>query len=141
MKKFALLLIALSGLFAGGCALMDPSVLGPDDRVLTGEVRSVAGDVDLPPNSEVTIRVVDLSGADGRGETLAEETIENPGRMPVAFRSVYRGVDAGLMGYVKVEARISVDGRLSYVSTGGHPITMNNVNATHVIQVMPTAQR
>jgi uncharacterized lipoprotein YbaY len=139
MKKF-LLLVLLNAMLAG-CAHLDTSAPGADDRVLTGVVTSGAGGGALPPDSEVTIRIVDLSGADGRGETLGEATIENPGAMPVAFRIEYRAEDATLMRDVNVEARISVGGRLSYMSMGGHPITLSNVNDSHVIQVMPTAER
>lgn len=139
MKTF-LLFLSMTAMLAG-CAHLDTSTLGSEDRVLTGVVTSGSGAGALPPDSEVTIRIVDLAGADGRGETLGEATIENPGSMPVAFRIEYRAKDATLMRDVNVEARISVGGRLSYMSTGGHPITLGNVNDSHVIQVVPTAQR
>lgn len=141
MKILALFLTVSLGLLLGGCAHLDTSMTSPADRVLAGTVTTRTGGGPLPADSEVTIRIVDLAANDGRGETLAEETIGNPGAMPVAFRIEYRAEDAVLIRDVNVEARIAVGGRLRYKTMGGHPITLGNVNDTHVLQVEPTAQR
>lgn len=129
------LLVVSFGFFSAGCGHLDTSSLGAADRVLTGYITNNTGGGELPANSEVWIRILDLSQGLDKGEVLGEETIMNPGRMPVNFRIEYRAEDAVLMRSVTVDARISVDGRLRYMTKTAHPITLGNVNDTHVVQV------
>lgn len=142
MKANFLSFVALaSGLLFTGCKHLDTSATASPDRVLTGVVTNNTGGGELPPDTEVTIRVVDLSRGESRGEVLGEETIMNPGRMPVSFRLEYRAEDAVLMRSVNVEARISVGGKLRYMTIAGHPITLGNVNSSHVVVVEFAANR
>ncbi len=132
--------IFLAGLLLGfcaastGCSHLDLGATGEAERVLTGFVTNPNGG-ELPADTEVTIRIVDYSRGEERGETLGEQVIQNPGRFPVPIRIEYRAEDPVLMRRVNVEARIAVGGRLRYASTSGHPITLNNVNETHSVQV------
>ncbi|HWL17019.1 MAG TPA: YbaY family lipoprotein [Opitutus sp.] len=135
MKALLFFLAASVALFAAGCANLDSFAPGPADRVLTGVITNNTGGGELPPNTEVTIRVVDLSRGEGRGEVLGEETIMNPARMPVSFRVEYTAEDQLLMRSVNVEARIAVGGRLRYTTVQGHPVTLANVNDSHVVVV------
>lgn len=129
-------LIGVAGLWLlAGCGHLDSAPPGAADRVLSGVVTTNNGGGELPPGTEVSVRIVDLSRGEGRGEVLAEDTITNPGRMPVAFRLEYRAEDVVLMRSVNVEARVAVGGRLRYTTTGGHPITLSNVNDSHVVLV------
>lgn len=139
MKTILVSLLAVCSTFwLTGCANLDTMGPGAADRVLTGVVTTPSGGAELPPDAEVTIRVVDLSSGEGRGEVLGEDTILNPGRMPVAFRVEYRAEDAVLMRSVNVEARVAVGGKLRYMTMGGHPVTLGNVNDSHVVVVAPT---
>lgn len=110
------------------------------DRVLNAVVTNNT-QMELPTDTEVTVRVIDLSRGEARGEVLAEETVLNPGRMPVSVRIEYRAEDAVLRGSVAVEARVAMGGRLRYASTSAHPITVGNVNDTHVIEVASMVKR
>lgn len=136
MKKTLVAWIAMSAaLLWAGCAHLDTTPPGPEDRVLTGQVTNNAGGADLPPNTEVTVLVIDLGQGIGKGEVLGEQTIKNPTQMPVPFRIEYRAADAVLRGSVNVEARISVAGRLRYLTKSAHPVTTGNVNDPHNVEV------
>lgn len=135
MKTFLFALAAVAAFFSGGCSHVDPMAPGGADRVLTGHVTNHSGGGALPANSEVWIQVVDRGRGMSRGEVLGETTILNPSRMPVPFRIEFRAEDAVLRGTVEVEARISVDGRLRYITKAAHPVTLTNVGETHMIAV------
>lgn len=136
MKTFIALWLAIAaGLMLSGCAHLDTTAPGAADRVLTGHVTNDSGGGELPANSEVWIQVVDFGDGMSRGEVLGETTVMNPGRMPVPFRVEFRAEDAVLRGSVAVEARISVNGRLRYITKAAHPVTLNNVNDTHRVEV------
>ena len=139
IKVTSLALFACSaGWLLSSCSHLDTSPPGAD-RVLTGTVTSRAV-VELPPNAEVTVRIVDLSLGVSRPDVLAEQTISGPTTMPVPFRIEYRADDAQLMRSVAVEARISIDGRLRYITKTAHPLTLSNVNDPHSIDVEPAGK-
>lgn len=142
MKRFLLACAVVSWLGGlAGCASLDTTGPGSAERVLTGVVTNNAGGTELPPNTEVMVRVVDLARGEGRGEVLGEETIKNPRQMPVPFKIEFRAEDAVLRGSVAIEARISVGGRLRYTTVAGHPVTPGNVNDPHTVEVELAAGR
>lgn len=126
--------------FLAGCGHVDMTPPASADRVLNAVVTNNT-QAELPPDTEVVVRVVDVSADDGRGEVLGEETVMNPAQMPVSVRVEYRAEDATLRRGVNVEARISIGGRLRYLTTSAHPITPGNVNDTHIVQVSTVANR
>jgi uncharacterized lipoprotein YbaY len=134
---FPLSVIALAGalgFFATGCGHLDLTPPGAADRVLTGVVTYSPADP-LPPGSEVTVSVIDVSAGEDRGEILGDQTIRNPGPPPIPFRVEYRAEDAVLMRRVKAEARISTGGRLRYATVMEHPVTLQNASEPHTIAV------
>lgn len=141
MKLSAIALLSLClGVGLAGCGHLDLTPPAAADRVLSGTVTNNSM-TELPPGTEVTVRIVDLSRGEGKGEVLGEDTIVNPPRMPVPFRIEYRAEDAVLLRSVNVEARVSVDGRLRYTTISGHPITLGNVNDRHVLEVSLAGRR
>ena len=123
--------------FLSGCGHLDTTVTNTEDRVLNGTIEAVdsGAGTKLPAGTEVLVRVLDLGHGFGRGEELGEQTIKDPPEFPVPFRIEYRADDATLRGSVEVEARVSVDGQLRYITITGHPITLANVNQSHVVMV------
>lgn len=137
----------LSGLFAvvalglfASCSHLKIDEPGPADRVLHAVVTARVP-VELPPNAEIYVRVVDLSKGETRGEVLGEQTIKNPGRLPVEVHIEYRAEDQQLRSTIDVEARISEGRRLTYMTLTRHPITAGNVNDPHTIEVEPVVGR
>jgi uncharacterized lipoprotein YbaY len=143
MKVSLLALLAVCvAVFAAGCEHLASMAPGPDDRVLSGVVTTKTGGGPLPPGSEVEVRLVDVSRGESRGEVLGEATIKDATSMPVPFRIEYRAGDVVLMrSGLNVEARVSVGGRLRYTTTTGHPVTLSNVNDSHVVEVDFAASR
>jgi uncharacterized lipoprotein YbaY len=140
MRTFLLaLLVSALGLTFGGCGHLDTTPPSSADRVLIGVVNH-SGE-DLPPGSEVTVRVLDLTHGEGRAEVLGETTITNATKMPVPFTIEFVADDAQLMRAINVEARVSVGGRLRYTTTTGHPVTMGNVKDAHVVEVQLATKR
>ena len=140
MKFLSLLCLAGAALLVTGGGHLDVTPPGREDRVLSGMVNYEL-DAALPADAEVTVRVVDASAPGAGLRVLGETTIKNPGKAPIPFRVEYRADDQVLMHLVQVEARISFGGKLRFYSVAGHPITLGNVNDTHVVQVEPTGGR
>jgi uncharacterized lipoprotein YbaY len=140
MKTFSLaLLVSVLGLMFAGCGHLDTTPPSSAERVLKGVVNHA--NEDLPPGSEVTVRVLDLTRGNGRAEVLGETTVTNATKMPVPFTIEFTAEDGQLMRTVNVEARVSVGGHLRYTTTTGHPITLGNVNDSHVIEVQLATKR
>ncbi len=140
MKRTLLVFLATYlGLGLAACSHLDTTPRASADRVLTGVVSNNTN-AELPANSEVTVRVMDVSQGESRAEVLGEQTIENPGHMPVMYRIEFRAEDALLSRGVNVEARISVGGHLRYTTTSAHPVTPGNVNDSHPLEVTLTAK-
>jgi uncharacterized lipoprotein YbaY len=122
-------------LLAAGCGHLDVTPPGAEDRVLTGLV-TYELDMPLPDDAVVTVRVIDASNP-ASPMVLGETTITRPGHPPIPFRVEYRADDELLTHQVKVEARISIGGKLRFYSVAGYPVTLGNVNDTHVVKVEP----
>jgi len=141
MKTIAAVLGVLAAVLVSGCEHLDTTAPSLGDRVLTGVVTNGSGGGPLPDDSEVWIQVVDRGDGVQKGEVLGEQTIKNPGRMPVPFRIEFRAEDPVLRGGVEVEARISVRGRLTYLTKTAHPVTMANVGSEMTVIVEVPAER
>lgn len=135
MKAFRPAFLALCvGAFVAGCTHLDLTPPGSSDRIVTGVVSNNTN-APLPGDTEVVVRVVDVSRGEARAEVLGDQTIVNPGRMPVPFRIEFSAEDARLRRGINLEARISVGGRLRYTTTLAHPLTLANVPDSHVVEV------
>jgi len=124
-------------LLSAGCGHVDLSVTNSSERVLNGVISAAdAGEgTELPANTQVIVRVLDLAHGMGKGEELGEQIINGPLTLPVHFRVEYMAEDSVLLGSVNVEARISVGGQLRYITVAGHPVTLGNANQQHVVVV------
>lgn len=126
--------VGFVGGLLSGCGHLDTRPAGDAERIITGTVTSRAVS-ELPPGSEIVVRVVDLSLGAGRSDILGEQTIKDAKALPTSFRIECDAEDTLLMKSVALEARISVNGRLRYLSTNAHPLTLSNVNDPHAIEV------
>ncbi len=122
-------------LLAAGCNHLDVTAPFTEDRVLTGLV-TYEIEMPLPDDAVVTVRVIDASNP-AAPMVLGETTVTRPGRSPIPFRIEYRADDELLMHQIRVEARISIGGKLRFYSVAGHPVTLSNVNDLHVVKVEP----
>ena len=138
MKKFSAMVLTLVTIFfSGGCANMDLSATSLADRTVDGAVVIYPEDTVLPDGTEVIVRVIDMSRGEGRGEVLGEQTITNPGTVPVPFHIEYRAEDEVLRKRITIDARISTGRTLRYYTASAHPITPGNVKNRHMVEVVP----
>jgi uncharacterized lipoprotein YbaY len=136
MKIALSILAAAAALALSGCGQMDLTPEGDPGRVLTGTV-DVGGEVALPSDTTVTVRVVDTSGAGMPPVVLGSQTITNPGAAPIAFRVEYRAEDEVLRRGLNVDARISFGGKVRYYNLNRYAVTLGNAADEHRIAVVP----
>jgi uncharacterized lipoprotein YbaY len=120
--------------FGSGCHHLDLTPPGSSDRVVTGVVTN-GTNAPLPADTEVAVRVVDVSRGEAKIDVLGDQTVVNPGRMPVPFRIEFSADDSLLRRGVTLEARVSVAGRLRYTTKLAHPLTLGNVRDSQVVEV------
>lgn len=137
MKKFPLSGVALvAALLAAGCGHISLQPEGEPDRVLTGTVNFHAAEP-MPPDTVVTVRLIDPAGAAGLPMVLGEKTIENPGNPPVPFTIEYRAEDDLLRRGVNLEARVSVGGKLRFYNVNGYGVTLAKATQSQEVWVNP----
>lgn len=115
-----------------GCS---SGVIAPASRpMMTGTV-AYRERIALPSSAVLTVRLLDITKADGSEVVLAERSISNPGNPPMEFSLPYPfgGIVPGRK-YV-IEARIEVEGRLRFFSAEPHVVTPTNAAHPHEILV------
>lgn len=137
MKILAVAFVVLTLVgFTVGCSSVDLGETGFGDRVAEGVITfSGADNEPLPANTEVIVKVVDMSSGNGRGEVLGEQTIHNPSMAPIPFRIEYRAEDPVMRRGLNIDARISIRGKLAYYTASAHPITASNAKDRHVVEL------
>lgn len=119
-----------------GCGQLDLAPEGDPGRVVTGQV-ALADGASLPPDSVVTVRVVDESTTGAPPQVLGSQTLKNPGSTPIGFRVVYRAEDDVLRRGLNIEARVSVDGKVRYFNMNHYALNFGNAAEPHRITVSP----
>jgi uncharacterized lipoprotein YbaY len=130
------LLLLGAALALSGCGHLDLSGEGDPARVAVGEV-DLGGPQPLPAGTTVTVRVLDASHPGAPPDVLGSQTITAPATAPVAFRVEYRADDDLLRHGVNLEARVSFDGRVRYVSATSYSFSLGNAAEAHRIRVVP----
>jgi uncharacterized lipoprotein YbaY len=160
MKKslFLFLLAGCLALVAGGCAHLSTTAGGDSNRVIRGTV-NFRGDLVLPADAEVVVRLVDnaalaqkRSGASSdlpvvnqarapvAPQLLGEQTIKAPPAGPVAFSIEYTADDGLLRHGLNLEARISYGGRVRLRTVTTRAVTLGNSTDPHAIWVEAVAR-
>ena len=135
MKTFSLSVILLGGLFlATGCGHLDLKPDGEGDSVLTGTVNFHTSEP-LPPDTVVTVRLLDTSSLSGSPLQLGEQTINHPDGPPVPFRIEYSATDAQLRHGLNIEARVSYGGTVRFYNVNGYALTLAKVADPHEVWV------
>lgn len=135
---FSRFLCVLGLLLLGGCAYVEISPVGDDDRSMTGKVTYVPADP-VPEGSVLSIRVVDNSKAASGPVLLGQQRVAVTGSPPFEFHAEYRADDNLLRRGVNVEAKILVNGKLRYGNLTAYVVTLNRAAAPQEITLMPTA--
>jgi uncharacterized lipoprotein YbaY len=136
MRPVCLLLAIGAALGLAGCGQLDLTPEGDPSRVLTGQVE-IDGSAALPPDTVVTVRVVDASALGMPPQVIGAQTINNPGNAPVEFRVLYRADDELLRKGLNIEARVSFGGKVRYFNLNRYAVTLGNAADPHRITVNP----
>ena len=161
MKKIPLvyLFVLCAALLAGGgCGAINTSPGSDPNRVITGTV-NFRGDLVLPPDAEVVVRLFDASAigqaksaaardlpvvdrpkAQLTPQVLGEQTIKAPPAGPVAFRIEYNADDSLLRHGLNIDARISYGGQVRLRTVNTRAVTLGNAGDPHQIWVESVAR-
>jgi len=93
----------------------------PDWRSLTGSV-AYRERIMLSPAATVVIRLEDVSLADASSTLLAEQTIETPGQVPVAFELIYNPKIINPRSTYVVRATIYEGSEMRFVTDTAYPV-------------------
>jgi uncharacterized lipoprotein YbaY len=152
--RLLLAALAVAALGLAGCQHLDLAGDGDPQRVLTGTV-NLRPDIIFPADTEVVVRVVDLTPADRTGRDAAadlalagsaapgqalerefgRQTIQAPAGKPVPFRIEFQADDERLRHGLNVEARISYGGRVHFRTLEGHVVTLASIGFPHEVWV------
>ena len=161
MKKSPLVLfltVCAALLAGGGCGHLSTTAGGDTNRVITGTV-NFRGDLVLPADAEVIVRLIDASAV-GQArsaankdlpvldrpkveltpQVLGEQTIKAPAAGPVPFRIEYSADDALLRHGLNLEARISYGGRVRLRTVNTRAVTAGNATDRHEVWVEAVAR-
>jgi uncharacterized lipoprotein YbaY len=93
----------------------------------------------LPPQAQIQVQLVDVSLADAPATVLSTVTIEAAGRqVPFAFELPYDPAQIEEPNSYAVQARITVDGQLRFISTMRYAVLTQGNPATVEVVVNPT---
>jgi uncharacterized lipoprotein YbaY len=138
-SPFSTLALAAAVLLSAGCGHLDIQAEGDPERVLTGTVNFHVSEP-LPPDTVVTVRLIDPAGPAGLPLVLGEKTIENPGGSPVPFKIEYRAEDDLLRRGLKLEARVSIGGKLRYYNVNGYGVNLAKAADAQEVWVIPAGK-
>jgi putative lipoprotein len=139
MRHLLTLPALAAALALSGCGHLDVPPEGSPLRVLTGQVE--LGDaMALPPDTSVTVRVVDMTAAGMPPQVLGSQTITNPGPAPVPFRVEYTADDETLRRGLNIEARVSFGGKVRYYNVNRYAVTLGNASDPHRVTMTPAGR-
>jgi len=121
MRPNATILIAVTLSSIVGCQRSE----APEEGVatLTGTVTYLQR-IALPPDAVVHVSLADISLQDAEAQKIAEQTITEPGQVPIPFELTYDAEIIDPAHTYAVQARISAGGRLLFINTHAiHVIT------------------
>ncbi len=106
---------------------------------LTGNVTYLQR-IALPPDAVVHVTLADVSLQDAPAQEISEQTITEPGQVPIPFELIYdpEGIDPAHT--YAIQARITAGEELLFINTTAHHvITRGNPTAIEVV-VQPVVQ-
>lgn len=102
-------------------ALVPASPAFAATRRLTGSV-SYRERIALPPDAVLEVRLLDVSLADAPSKTLAVTRVKTRHRMPIPYRLRYDDKDIRRNRSYALQAQITVDGKLWFITTTRHSV-------------------
>ncbi|MCA0317719.1 MAG: YbaY family lipoprotein [Proteobacteria bacterium] len=113
-------------------------VLGLHGAAAMAETRTLRGTVTyrermaLPPSAVVEVKLVDISLADAPSRTIAEMTKTGPGQVPIPYELRFDSAEILPRHSYALQARITVDGRLWFITTTRHSVFAGGADSTEI---------
>jgi putative lipoprotein len=120
----------LLGLAAALGALAPASSLAAG-KTLRGSV-SYRERIALPPHALLEVRLLDVSLAGARAKSLAVTRVKTRHRLPIPYRLRFDGGQIQPGRSYALEARITVDGRLWFITTTRHAVFAGGLDETDI---------
>jgi uncharacterized lipoprotein YbaY len=117
-----IIVLILSTLLFADCSPFYQS--GSHSAVIRGTV-NYRERIALPPDAVVSIKLVDVSRADAPAVTIGEQTIENPGQVPIPFEIQYDSALIDTRYTYAIQATITYDGELRFINTTRYSVIMH----------------
>ena len=130
--KILAFILSLSALFFCSCANIDTTPEPRGERTLTGNVLFRSEGV-MPVGTKALVRLLDVTRADSLPVVLAEQTIDPVLASPVAFSLDYRAEDIVPPRRARLEARISINGKMRYYTVNA--LSVGVANASHPLEI------
>lgn len=118
--------------FCMPAAMLVPTAAMAGMKTLDGTV-TYRERIALPPGAEVEVRLVDVSLADAPARTIAETTIAPEGQVPVPYALEYESAEIVPGRTYALQARITADGRLLFVTKTHHAVFSGGADATEIV--------
>lgn len=112
-------------------SLLPASTAFAATRRLTGSV-SYRERIALPPHAVLEVRLLDVSLADAPSTTLAVTRVKTRHRMPIPYRLRYDDKDIRRNRSYALQAQITVDGKLWFISTTRHSVFTGGRDETDI---------
>ena len=103
-----------------------------EPRTLSGTV-TYRERMALPPSANVSVKLVDVSRADALSTTIAETSIRPGGQVPIRYQLQFENKEIKPGHSYALQARITVDDQLWFITTTRHPVTLNGSDNTDII--------
>ena len=100
-------------------------------RTLSGRV-SIRERIALPPEALLEVRLIDVSAADAPGRSLAVTRVKTRHRMPIPYRLRFNEAKIQSGHNYALHARITVGGKLWFVSTSRYPVFSDKSDETDI---------
>ncbi|RLA23575.1 MAG: lipo-like protein [Gammaproteobacteria bacterium] len=90
----------------------------------------------LPENAVFEATLEDISLMDVAAEVLGQVTIDPAGRIPIAFAIKYNTDDIKQRHRYSVRGKITVDGKLKFITDTTHPVLTGNSKEELVLKMI-----
>ena len=104
--------------------------------VMTGRVVWQGGDVQLPDGAVLTVTLADTSIADASWTVISQQIIEDPSRLPAAFRLEYDPAEIDQRSEYSLSASVDLGDRLLYTNDTVHTVLTRGSPAQSDIEVI-----
>ena len=109
----------------------------PETGIVRGSIKSLQRIV-LPRNSNITVRLIQLSGQDANATTIVEQQVNSLGQQfPIPFELKFDPSQINTRRRYAVQAEISINGRITYVSDKNYEVLTRGNPSEVEITVIP----